>query len=67
MLSPQPIIYWQRLLDNHIHQGNALGIDTRQILWKRCLDIERPRLKKRGAWVWVAKADGFVQRSTTLS
>ena len=27
------------LLDNHIQQGNALGIDTRQILWKRCLDM----------------------------
>ena len=25
------------MLDNHIQQGNALGIDTRQILWKRCL------------------------------
>ena len=27
------------LLDNHIQQGNALGIDTRQILWKRCIDM----------------------------
>ena len=27
------------LLDNHIQQGNALGIDTRQIVWKRCLDM----------------------------
>uniref|UniRef100_UPI004038DBD9 formate--tetrahydrofolate ligase n=1 Tax=Roseburia inulinivorans TaxID=360807 RepID=UPI004038DBD9 len=27
------------LLDNHIQQGNELGIDTRQIVWKRCLDI----------------------------
>jgi len=27
------------LLDNHIQQGNALNIDTRQIVWKRCLDI----------------------------
>lgn len=27
------------LLDNHIQQGNALQIDTRQILWKRCLDM----------------------------
>lgn len=27
------------LLDNHIQQGNALGIDPRQILWKRCLDM----------------------------
>ena len=27
------------LLDNHIQQGNALRIDTRQIIWKRCLDM----------------------------
>ncbi len=27
------------LLDNHIQQGNALGIDTRQIVWKRCVDM----------------------------
>ena len=27
------------LLDNHIQQGNTLGIDTRQIVWKRCLDM----------------------------
>ncbi len=27
------------LLDNHIQQGNALGIDPRQIVWKRCLDM----------------------------
>lgn len=27
------------LLDNHIQQGNSLGIDTRQIVWKRCLDM----------------------------
>ena len=27
------------LLDNHIQQGNELGIDPRQIRWKRCLDI----------------------------
>ena len=27
------------LLDNHIQQGNELGIDTRQIIWKRCLDM----------------------------
>ena len=26
-------------LDNHIQQGNELGIDTRQIVWKRCLDM----------------------------
>lgn len=27
------------MLDNHIQQGNALGIDTKQIVWKRCLDM----------------------------
>ena len=27
------------LLDNHIQQGNELGIDTRQIVWKRCLEM----------------------------
>ncbi|MDY5102394.1 MAG: formate--tetrahydrofolate ligase [Agathobacter sp.] len=27
------------LLDNHIQQGNELGIDPRQIVWKRCLDM----------------------------
>ncbi len=27
------------LIDNHIQQGNELGIDTRQVVWKRCLDM----------------------------
>lgn len=27
------------MLDNHIQQGNELGIDTRQVVWKRCLDM----------------------------
>lgn len=27
------------MLDNHIKQGNALGIDTNQIVWKRCIDM----------------------------
>ncbi len=27
------------LLDNHIQQGNELGIDTKQVVWKRCLDM----------------------------
>ncbi len=27
------------LLDNHIQQGNQLGIDTRSVVWKRCLDM----------------------------
>ncbi len=33
------------LLDNHIQQGNALGIDTRQVLWKRCLDMNDRALR----------------------
>ncbi|MBR5422345.1 MAG: formate--tetrahydrofolate ligase [Lachnospiraceae bacterium] len=33
------------LLDNHIHQGNALGIDTRQIVWKRCMDMNDRALR----------------------
>lgn len=27
------------MLDNHIKQGNALQIDTNQIVWKRCMDM----------------------------
>ena len=27
------------MLDNHIHQGNALNIDPRKITWKRCVDM----------------------------
>lgn len=27
------------LLDNHIQQGNSLGIDPRQVVWKRCVDM----------------------------
>jgi formate--tetrahydrofolate ligase len=27
------------MLDNHIYQGNTLGIDTRKITWKRCMDM----------------------------
>lgn len=27
------------MLDNHIHQGNTLGIDPRQVVWKRCVDM----------------------------
>ena len=27
------------MLDNHIQQGNALRIDPRQVVWKRCLDM----------------------------
>ncbi|NCC75892.1 MAG: formate--tetrahydrofolate ligase [Clostridia bacterium] len=33
------------LIDNHIHQGNALGIDPRRIVWKRCLDMNDRALR----------------------
>lgn len=33
------------MLDNHIHQGNALGIDTRRITWKRCMDMNDRQLR----------------------
>ncbi|MCD8222755.1 MAG: formate--tetrahydrofolate ligase [Clostridiales bacterium] len=48
------------LLDNHIHQGNELGIDTRQIVWKRCLDINDRALRNLVVGLG-AKADGFVR------
>ena len=48
------------LLDNHIHQGNALGIDTRQILGKRCLDMNDRALRNVVVGLG-AKADGFVR------
>ncbi len=33
------------MLDNHIHQGNKLGIDTRKIIWKRCVDMNDRQLR----------------------
>ncbi len=48
------------LLDNHIHQGNALGIDTRQILWKRCLDMNDRALRNVVVGLG-SKAEGFVR------
>ena len=33
------------ILDNHIQQGNELGIDPRQIVWKRCLDMNDRALR----------------------
>ena len=48
------------LLDNHIQQGNALGIDPRQIVWKRCLDMNDRVL--RNVVVGLGnKMDGFVR------
>ena len=34
------------MLDNHIHQGNALEIDTRRITWKRCMDMNDRQLRR---------------------
>ena len=33
------------MLDNHIQQGNALGIDPKQITWKRCVDMNDRQLR----------------------
>ena len=48
------------LLDNHIQQGNALQIDTRQILWKRCMDMN-DRVLRNVVVGLGAKADGVVR------
>ncbi len=48
------------LLDNHIQQGNALGIDPRQILWKRCLDMN-DRVLRNVVVGLGAKGDGMVR------
>lgn len=48
------------MLDNHIHQGNALRIDTNQILWKRCLDMNDRALRNIVVGLG-AKADGVVR------
>lgn len=48
------------LLDNHIQQGNALNIDTRQIIWKRCLDMNDRVLRNIVVGIG-SKADGVVR------
>ncbi len=48
------------LLDNHIQQGNELGIDTRQVVWKRCLDMN-DRVLRNVVVGLGAKADGTVR------
>ncbi|MCI8660469.1 MAG: formate--tetrahydrofolate ligase [Lachnospiraceae bacterium] len=48
------------LLDNHIQQGNTLQIDTRQVLWKRCLDMNDRALRNIVVGLG-AKADGVVR------
>ena len=48
------------LLDNHIQQGNELRIDTRQITWKRCLDMNDRALRNIVIGLG-KKTDGFVR------
>jgi formate--tetrahydrofolate ligase len=52
------------LIDNHIHQGNALNIDPRRIVWKRALDMNDRALRKiviglGGPVQGVPREDGF--------
>jgi formate--tetrahydrofolate ligase len=48
------------LLDNHIQQGNELNIDTRQIIWKRCVDMNDRVLRNIVVGLG-SKMDGFVR------
>lgn len=48
------------LLDNHIQQGNELGIDTRQVVWKRCLDMN-DRVLRNVVVGMGSKMDGTVR------
>ena len=48
------------LLDNHIQQGNELGIDPRQIVWKRCMDMN-DRVLRNVVVGLGSKMDGMVR------
>ena len=48
------------LIDNHIQQGNELRIDSRQIIWKRCLDMNDRALRNIVIGLG-SKMDGFVR------
>lgn len=48
------------ILDNHIQQGNELGIDPRQIVWKRCVDMN-DRVLRNVVVGLGSKADGMVR------
>lgn len=48
------------MLDNHIQQGNALQIDTRQIVWKRCVDMNDRVLRNIVVGLG-SKMDGYVR------
>ena len=52
------------LLDNHIQQGNALGIDVKKITWRRCVDMNDRQLRNvvdglGGRMNGVPREDGF--------
>ncbi len=52
------------MLDNHIQQGNALGIDVKKITWKRCVDMNDRQLRNivdglGGKMQGVPREDGF--------
>ena len=48
------------MLDNHIHQGNEMNIDTRSVVWKRCVDMNDRAL--RNIVIGLGdKTDGFVR------
>ncbi|MBQ2782694.1 MAG: formate--tetrahydrofolate ligase [Oscillospiraceae bacterium] len=52
------------MLDNHIQQGNALGIDVKRIVWKRCVDMNDRQLRNvvdglGGKMQGVPREDGF--------
>lgn len=52
------------MLDNHIHQGNQLNIDTRRIVWRRCVDMNDRQLRRivdglGGKTEGVVREDGF--------
>ena len=48
------------LLDNHIQQGNQLGIDPRQVVWKRCMDMNDSALRNIVIGLG-SKMDGMVR------
>lgn len=48
------------LLDNHIQQGNELGIDPRQVVWKRCMDMN-DRVLRNVVVGLGSKMDGMVR------
>ena len=49
------------MLDNHIHQGNALDIDTNKVTWRRCVDMNDRQLRSIVDGLG-AKADGVTGR-----